>query len=146
MKKLFFIFFLVTCFAYCDTQAQCAIYKDEVDTGIWGANYDNGQPPYATMDEVKAAAKKECEVNGGKNCKLHYASYEIGWWVVVRGWASRGNSEGTLFRVMLFETENTTEAKTRAENRAIIVFKENGGLWPHSSTDIKSWYVPGKQE
>src|SRR5258706_9650307 len=111
MKKLLFTLLLIVCLALSNAQAQCAVYFEE-ETGIWGAQWDNGKPPYATIDEVKAAAKKSCEGSGGKNCQLFYAGFETGWWVVVLGKARKGNEEGYhLFRVMYFETENTTEAK-----------------------------------
>ncbi len=146
MKKLLFTLLLIVCLALSNAQAQCAVYFEE-ETGIWGAQWDNGKPPYATIDEVKAAAKKSCEGSGGKNCQLFYAGFETGWWVVVLGKARKGNEEGYhLFRVMYFETENTAEAKAAAEKRAIEVFMEQEGNRPTNSENVQSWYVPKKQE
>ena len=145
MKKLPLIFLLITCFAFRDVRAQCAVYYEE-ESGICGWTWDNGKPPYSTMEEVKAAAKKACEDRGGKNCQLFYSGYEIGWWVVVRGLARKDNKDGHLFRLMLFKTENTPEAKSAAEKEAIKVFIDAGGIRPTNPEEVQSWYVPGKQE
>jgi hypothetical protein len=145
MKKLFFIFFLVACFAFSDAQAQCAVYFEE-ETGAWGAQWDNGKPPYATMDQVKEAAKKKCEEVGGKNCQLLYSGYQTGWWVVIRGRVYQNNKDGHMCKVILVPGENTPEVQAAAEKAAIKSFIDDGGIRPTSSEDVKSWYVPGKQE
>lgn len=145
MKKLPLIFFLVACFAFGNTSAQCAIYYEE-ETGIWGAQWDNGKPPYATMDRVKEAAKNKCEDLGGTNCLLLYSGYETGWWVVIRGKAHVNGKDGYLFKVMLYTGEDTWVAQMEAEKEAIKSFMDAGGSRPTNKDDIKSWYVPGKQE
>lgn len=143
MKKIPLILLLMACLGYCDARSQCAIYQEE-GTGIWGAKWDDGKPPYASMDKIKEAAKKACEDFGGKNCQLFVSGYQIGWWVVVRGRARRGNEEGYLLRVMLFKTENTPEAKEAAEKAAIKEFGEKEGTIPETA-QVFSWYVPGRE-
>ena len=145
MKKLPLLFFLITCFASGNAFAQCAIYYEE-ETGAWGSQWDNGKPPYATMDQVKEAAKKKCEDVGGKNCQLLYSGFETGWWVVIRGKAHHNNKDGYLFKVMLYKEPNTFEGQIAAEKAAIKAFMDDGGNRPTNSEDVKSWYVPGKQE
>lgn len=145
MKKLSLILFLISYFAFRNASAQCAIYYEE-ETGIWGAQWDNGKPPFATMDQVKDAAKKKCEEFGGKSCKLLYSGWQTGWWVVIRGRAHYNNKDGYLVKVMRYEGQNSLVVQAAAEEAAIKAFINDGGKMSTNSEDVKSWYVPEKQE
>ena len=133
MKKLL----LATLLSLCGTvlcYSQCVVYVC-AKTGAWSAEFNNGKPPFETMDGLRRLAMKECEKQGGTDCRSFFDGNGEGkgtWWAFIIA----HNSDHTKFNYMAIGNE---QSKSSAEEALRTKFLNSGGY----STDIKvtSWYV-----
>lgn len=131
MKSLITFFCAFVLFSN-TSNAQCAIAVCDY-TGIWGAYYDDGNPPFLSMYQTEVEALKSCKNYGGLDCQTYWTIDCSDCWVAFLI-STDGNSVNYIGG---YSYTSKSDVESQVRNR----YREGGGLAPNSAI-VTSWYMP----